>query len=81
MLFALILEFPLSLYIYGEVNTMSILINSLFPPFLMVAILAFFRVPGEDNTKKFTTELLKLSMLTKALKTQVAFYAKKNTCA
>jgi len=52
MLFALILEFPLSLYIYGDVNSTSIIINSIFPAILMAVILAFFRVPGEENTKK-----------------------------
>ena len=52
MVFALILEFPLSKYFYGQADYQSILINTLFPPLLMIVILIFFRVPGESNTKK-----------------------------
>lgn len=52
MIFALILEFPLSKYFYGEVNLTSILINTLFPPILMLLILVFFQLPGAKNTKK-----------------------------
>lgn len=52
MLFALILEFPLSRYFYNEVNLTSIGINSVFPPILMLVIVGFIKVPGEDNTKR-----------------------------
>ncbi len=52
MVFALILEYPLSQYFYGEVNWESITINSIFPPILMLIIISFVRIPGEDNTKK-----------------------------
>jgi len=52
MVFALILEYPLSLYVYGEVNMKSIAINSLFPPILMAVILLFFRVPGDERTEE-----------------------------
>jgi hypothetical protein len=77
MLFALILEYPLSLYIYGEVNNTSILINSLFPPFLMVAILAFFRVPGEDNTRKIYQRIIEIIDANQSFETQVAYMPKK----
>lgn len=77
MLFALILEFPLSLYFYKEVSYTSILINSLFPPFLMVAILAFFRVPGEDNTKKIYQRIIEIIDADRSFETQVAFMPKK----
>jgi hypothetical protein len=52
MIFALILEFPLSKFLYGEVNWTSIAINTIFPGFLMLFIIAFFRLPGADNTHK-----------------------------
>ncbi|MFN4212941.1 MAG: hypothetical protein ACK4FL_03205 [Microgenomates group bacterium] len=77
MLFALILEYPLSRYIYGEVNNTSIIINSLFPPFLMVAILAFYRVPGEDNTRKIYQRILEIIDIDRRFETQVAYMPKK----
>ncbi len=52
MVFALILEFPLSQYLYNDVNMTSIAINSLFPPFLMLLIVGFAKIPGEENTKR-----------------------------
>lgn len=52
MIFALILEFPLSQYFYGKVDLTSILINTIFPPILMLLILLFFKLPGAKNTKK-----------------------------
>lgn len=52
MLFALALEYPLSKYFYGQVEFGSLTINTLFPPFLMGAIVSFFHVPGEGNTGK-----------------------------
>ncbi len=77
MLFALILEYPLSLYIYGEVNTTSIIINSLFPPFLMVLILGFFRIPGEDNTKKIYHRIIEIIDADRSFETRVAYMPKK----
>ncbi|KKQ24065.1 MAG: hypothetical protein US40_C0006G0045 [Candidatus Roizmanbacteria bacterium GW2011_GWC2_37_13] len=77
MLFALILEFPLSLYIYGDVNSTSIIINSIFPAILMAVILAFFRVPGEENTKKIYQRMVEIIDEDKSFETQVAFMPKK----
>ena len=77
MVFALILEYPLSMYIYGEVSNISILINSLFPPFLMAFILAFFRVPGEDNTKKIYNRIIEIVDANLDFETQIAFVPKK----
>lgn len=77
MLFALILEYPLSLYVYGEVNMQSIAINSLFPPILMAVILLFFRVPGEENTKKIYERIIDIIDADKTFETQVAFVPKK----
>lgn len=52
MLFAVILEYPVSLYLYNHVNMVSIIINSVFPPILMLIIVMFFKLPGEDNTAR-----------------------------
>ncbi|MBI3366027.1 hypothetical protein HY041_00160 [Candidatus Roizmanbacteria bacterium] len=77
MIFALILEYPLSLYIYKEVNLISIGINSIFPPILMVLILAFFRVPGESNTKKIYQRIIEIVDADKTFETQIAYMPKK----
>lgn len=56
--FALILEYPLSLYFYGEVHYMPIIINTLFPPALMALIVSFVSVPSEKNTKKIYDRII-----------------------
>lgn len=60
MLFALILEYPLSLYFYNYVDFQSLAINSIFPPFLMALIVSFFRVPTERNTKKIYERIVNI---------------------
>jgi hypothetical protein len=77
MIFALILEFPLSKYFYGEVNYETILINTIFPPILMAIILAFFRVPGENNTKKIYNRIIEIIDADKSFETQIAYVPKK----
>ncbi len=78
MVFALILEFPLSKYFYGEVNYESIFINTLFPPILMAIILAFFRVPGESNTKKIYERIIEIIDSNRTFETKMAFVPKKS---
>lgn len=77
MVFALILEFPLSKYFYGQADYQSILINTLFPPLLMIVILIFFRVPGESNTKKIYDRIIEIIDDDKSFETKVAFVPKK----
>ena len=77
MIFALILEYPVSLYLYGEVNLVSIAINSIFPALLMLIILAFFRVPGEENTKKIYQRLIEIIDSNQNFETQIAYMPKK----
>jgi len=78
MLFALILEYPLSLYIYGEINTVSIIINSIFPPVLMLLIISFFKLPGEDNTQRIYKRIIDIIDKDKSFETKVAFMPKKS---
>ncbi len=77
MLFALILEYPVSKYVYGEVNNTSIIINSIFPPILMLIIISFFRPLGESNTKKIFTRIIEIIDADKSFETGVAFMPKK----
>ncbi|MCX7956031.1 MAG: hypothetical protein N2593_02935 [Patescibacteria group bacterium] len=79
MIFAIILEFPLSKAIYNEINYESILINTLFPPILMIIILGFFRVPGEENTKKIYQRIIEIIDEDASFETKIAFVPKKST--
>ena len=78
MIFAIILEVPVSLYFYGEVNREAIIINSIFPPILMIAILGFFKVPGDENTKKIYQRIIDIIDDDKTFETRVAFVPKKS---
>jgi len=79
MIFAIILEVPVSLYLYGEVNQNAIIINSIFPPILMIGILGFFKVPGEENTRKIYQRIIDIIDNDKSFETKVAFVPKKTT--
>ncbi len=78
MIFALILEFPLSKFFYGKIEYRSILINTLFPPFLMTLILMFFKIPGESNTKKIYQRIIDIIDKNKSFETKIAFVPKKS---
>ncbi len=79
MLFAIILEIPISNYFYGEVSRNAIIINSIFPPILMIVILGFFKIPGEDNTRKIYRRLIDVIDGDKSFETKVAFVPKKSS--
>jgi len=79
MIFAVILEVPISNYLYGEVNNQAIIINSIFPPILMIIILGFFKIPGEENTKKIYQRIVEIIDNDKSFETKVAFFPKKST--
>jgi len=78
MIFAIILEVPVSIFFYGEINKSAIIINSVFPPILMIAILGFFKVPGDDNTKKIYQRIIDIIDDDKTFETKVAFVPKKS---
>lgn len=77
MIFALILEIPLSKVFYNEINLNSIIINTIFPPFLMAGIVSIFRIPGEDNTKKIYQRILEIIDKDLTFETKVSFIPKK----
>lgn len=60
MLLALILEIPISEYLYNEVNYWAIGINSLAPPLFMLFIILSVSVPGEDNTKRLFFRIIEI---------------------
>lgn len=77
MLFALILEYPVSKYVYGYVDTQSIIINSLFPPILMLVSISLFKIPGEQNTKRIYHRIIDIIDADKSFEEKIAFMPKK----
>lgn len=51
MAFGLLLEWPADTFIYKKVAMYPLLINAIFPPFLMFLIATTVHVPGEENTR------------------------------
>jgi len=77
MIFALILELPVSRYLYGGVNMSSIIINSIFPPILMLTIVSFFKVPGEENTRNIFKRIVSIVDKNDAFETSISYMPKK----
>lgn len=73
MLLAIILEYPVSIYLYGSVHMSSIIINSIFPPLLMLVIIFFFKLPGEENTKKIYERIVDIIDKDGSFETKVAY--------
>lgn len=51
MVFALLLEYPVDLYL-GKTNYKALAINAIFPPFLMFILSLNINSPNQDNTNK-----------------------------
>lgn len=47
-----ILEVPYDLYFYNQIHYVPILINLIFPPFLMYVSASLINIPGKSNTHK-----------------------------
>jgi hypothetical protein len=54
---AFILELPADQLLYGQVHYVPLIINILFPPFLMFLVAMTIRVPNERNTDKIIKRL------------------------
>lgn len=79
MVFALILEVPVSQWLYGEVNMRSIGINTLFPPLLMLLIVSIFKIPGEENTKNIFQRIIDIIDANVSFETNISYMPKKAT--
>lgn len=77
MLLALILEYPISMFLYNEVSLVSIGINTIFPPILMLFIVLFFKLPGEENTKNIFHRIINIIDEDRTYETQAAYLRKK----
>ena len=60
MLLAILIEVPLEKRFWGTYSDVSLIVNILFPPFLMVLISLFISIPGKENTEQInrSVELL-----------------------
>ncbi len=63
--FALLIEIPYEIFIYGDVRYLPLSINIVFPPFMMFLIGVSIKVPGEENTKEIVKMLHSLIYETK----------------
>lgn len=61
MLLAILLEFPMDLYLADEINYTTLIINILFPPFLMFVVAILIRMPKKENTKKIIESIKEIS--------------------
>lgn len=52
MLIALIIEAPFDLFLSQKVNFLPLIINLVFPPFLMFLVTTTIKLPGEENTQR-----------------------------
>ncbi|MFH0773143.1 MAG: hypothetical protein V1922_02430 [bacterium] len=77
MVFALILELPVSKWLYGDVNLRSIGINTLFPPFLMLLIVSIFKIPGEENTKNIYQRIVEIIDADTTFETNISYMPKR----
>lgn len=77
MIFALLLEYPLSLFFYNEVNYATLTVNTLFPPFLMFAIIALTKIPGEQNTKRMFERFVEIIDADRSFETKISFILRK----
>ena len=57
MLLALLIEVPVEKRFWGSYSDTSLLINILFPPFLMLMISFLISVPGKENTEKIMSNV------------------------
>ncbi|MFQ5452488.1 MAG: hypothetical protein ACE5DQ_02910, partial [Candidatus Paceibacterota bacterium] len=60
MIFVLILEFPLSKFIYGQVDLIPLTINTLSPPVLMGLIVTFTNPPRDTNTQRIYERIVQI---------------------
>ncbi|MBU1126731.1 MAG: hypothetical protein ABIH88_03275 [Patescibacteria group bacterium] len=63
MIFALLLEIPYDALIDGGIDYMPIIINTLFPPFLMFVFVASIPKPDEKNTQVIVSKIKEIIYL------------------
>lgn len=77
MILAFILEYPVSLLLFNEVNYVALIINSLAPPALMLLIVLATQIPGTANTRKIYERMIDIVDVDKEYETSVVMITKK----
>ncbi len=77
MLLAILLEYPVSMMLYKEAPILPIVINSLFPPLLMLVIVLWFQLPGKDNTVRIYHRIIQVTNADPTFETRNALISKK----
>lgn len=60
MFIALLVEVPIEQWWYGHIGVLSLVINLLFPPFIMFFVGILIHVPGQDNTNRLKAGVMEL---------------------
>lgn len=60
MLVALLLEIPIEIAWYSHFSMSSLIINLVFPPFIMLFVGILIRVPGKENTDRLLRGVMEL---------------------
>jgi hypothetical protein len=61
VILGLLVEIPYDLYFFDQIHYQSLLINLLFPPFLMFLSVSLISVPGEENSKQILEMMKKVA--------------------
>lgn len=77
MVFALLLEIPISQYLFDEVNYIAIAVNSVVPPIFMLLIILTVNIPGEENTKRIFNRIIDIIDSDTSFEKSVAYITKK----
>ncbi len=77
MIFALILEGPLSQYFYNHIDWFSIGVNSIFPPLLMLFIILINQIPGVENTRRIFQRIVDIVDADTTFESKIVLMAKR----
>ena len=77
MVFALLLEVPVSQYFFHEVNYIAIAVNSVVPPLFMLLIILSVSIPGDDNTKRLFGRIIDITDADPSFEKSVAYITRK----
>jgi hypothetical protein len=77
MLFAVVIEVPISQFIYDDIHILAIAVNSIAPPLLMLLIILTVSVPDQNNTKRLFLRIVDIVNRDQSFENSTAFIAKK----
>lgn len=78
IILAIILEVPVSQFLYNEIPILPIVINSVFPPLLMLMIVLWFRLPGHENTMRMYQRIVHIVDANQSYESRVNLITKKS---